>query len=201
MSLIHEIYLVLKSIEEPFSPNCIITEISKLRNQSQLRLNEKSRVRSFLYTESKKPNGMIIRISHGKYDRRVRVENRLKNKILNQIRSQGLLLDEDYSIIKPNLENKEAIRNFHKSACADKYNANSRFLAEKENELINFFADGTEIDVEALKPKLQVVESGTIESDLFRYATLLWSVPVSNGFGRRVRYLLWDQNKVLSHKP
>ena len=36
------------------------------------------------------------------------------------------------------------------------------------------------------------VESGTKNSDLFRFATLTWSVPVSVGFGRRLRYLVWD---------
>ena len=28
---------------------------------------------------------------------------------------------------------------------------------------------------------------------MFRLASLTWSVPVSNGFGRRMRYLVWDQ--------
>ena len=125
---------------------------------------------------------------------RERIENQLRNRILNQIKSQGFFVDENYSIIKPDLGNKEVIRNFHMSACADKYNANRRFLAEKEDELLNYFADGTEIEIDSFKPKLQVVESGTMESDLFRYATLLWSVPVSRGFGRRVRFLLWDQS-------
>ena len=27
---------------------------------------------------------------------------------------------------------------------------------------------------------------------MFRLASLTWSVPVSNGFGRRLRYLVWD---------
>jgi hypothetical protein len=41
--------------------------------------------------------------------------------------------------------------------------------------------------------KLVRVRSDTKESDLFRFATLTWSVPVSAGFGRRLRYLVWDQ--------
>jgi hypothetical protein len=27
-----------------------------------------------------------------------------------------------------------------------------------------------------------------------RLASLTWAVPVSNGFGRRLRYLVWDRN-------
>ena len=32
------------------------------------------------------------------------------------------------------------------------------------------------------------------EGDLFRAATLLWSVPVSRGYGRRMRYLVMDES-------
>src|SRR5262249_31539967 len=32
------------------------------------------------------------------------------------------------------------------------------------------------------------------ESDLFRRASLTWAVPVSNGFGRRLRHLVWDEH-------
>jgi len=38
------------------------------------------------------------------------------------------------------------------------------------------------------------VYSDTLEADLFRVATLTWSVPVSPGFGRRMRYLVWDEH-------
>jgi hypothetical protein len=44
-----------------------------------------------------------------------------------------------------------------------------------------------------IRLKLIRVESDTEQSELFRFATLTWSVPVSNGFGRRLRYLVWDQ--------
>jgi hypothetical protein len=32
------------------------------------------------------------------------------------------------------------------------------------------------------------------KSDLFRYASLLWSVPVSAGYGRRMRFLVFDDS-------
>lgn len=44
-----------------------------------------------------------------------------------------------------------------------------------------------------ISPVLERVSSGTWQSELFRLASLSWSVPVSNGFGRRLRYLVWDQ--------
>ena len=39
---------------------------------------------------------------------------------------------------------------------------------------------------------LERVFAGTRQAHLFRMASLTWSVPVSNGFGRRLRYLVWD---------
>ncbi|MFC1764902.1 Druantia anti-phage system protein DruA [Planctomycetota bacterium] len=39
---------------------------------------------------------------------------------------------------------------------------------------------------------IEVVNSDTLESNLFRLARLTWSVPVSQGYGRRMRFLVWD---------
>jgi hypothetical protein len=56
------------------------------------------------------------------------------------------------------------------------------------------FAAGTDVDPRRVAPKLELIDAGTWQSDLFRLATLSWSVPVSAGFGRRLRYLVWDAN-------
>ena len=44
------------------------------------------------------------------------------------------------------------------------------------------------------EPRLHLVEPDTIESKLFRYACLHWSIPVSDGYGRRLRVLILDGN-------
>lgn len=124
----------------------------------------------------------------------IKQKNMLKRRILKQIRNQGFCINRDYTIKKPNMESKDFIRKFHVAACESRYEKNNMFLLKNEDKLIKYFASGNEIDIDALQAKLQVVESNTIESDLFRYATLLWSVPVSCGFGRRVRFLVWDKN-------
>ncbi len=49
-----------------------------------------------------------------------------------------------------------------------------------------------EIDLTQASPVLTRVETNTPEADLFSAASLLWSVPVSRGFGRRMRYLVKD---------
>jgi hypothetical protein len=61
-------------------------------------------------------------------------------------------------------------------------------------DLLQYFASGTDIDPSLISPVLKRISSDTWESDLFRLASLTWSVPVSNGFGRRIRYLVWDEH-------
>jgi hypothetical protein len=51
-----------------------------------------------------------------------------------------------------------------------------------------------EIDPAKIKLCLVRIEAGSEDSDLFRLASLTWSVPVSAGYGRRLRYLVWDEH-------
>jgi hypothetical protein len=51
-----------------------------------------------------------------------------------------------------------------------------------------------EVNPADIRPELELVESDTWQSCLFRLAALTWSVPVSQGYGRRMRFLVWDRN-------
>jgi hypothetical protein len=75
----------------------------------------------------------------------------------------------------------------------DRIEQSRKLISESYLHLIGHFASGDEIVPRRIAPALQRVSPGTWESDLFRLASLTWSVPVSNGFGRRLRYLVWDQ--------
>jgi hypothetical protein len=55
-------------------------------------------------------------------------------------------------------------------------------------------ATPSEIVVDAISPTLVPVRADSKESRLFAAATLTWSVPVSEGFGRRMRFLVRDQS-------
>lgn len=68
------------------------------------------------------------------------------------------------------------------------------FLQLQFPRLSEHFATGDEVDAEKVKPRLERVRSGTWQADLFKLASLTWSVPVSPGFGRRLRYLVWDSS-------
>ena len=65
-------------------------------------------------------------------------------------------------------------------------------LGHRFDRLVDEFADGSDVDPAAMEPYLEQVQSRGHTADLFRFATQLWSVPVSAGFGRRMRYLVRD---------
>ena len=60
-----------------------------------------------------------------------------------------------------------------------------------------YFANKNEINPEKIKLELEPVDDDIL-SAIFRNATSLWNVPVSAGYGRRMRFILWDKthNKV-----
>lgn len=89
---------------------------------------------------------------------------------------------------------KDVIRSLHASQRSDRLAQNRDFINEHSADLLKHFATGREVDPSKISPVLQRVRSDTKESDLFRLAALTWSVPVSNGFGRRIRYLVWDKH-------
>ena len=71
--------------------------------------------------------------------------------------------------------------------------ANRRFVSERASSLLRHFASGKDINPARISPVIEKIYAGTWQSDLFRLASLTWSVPVSQGFGRRLRYLVWDE--------
>lgn len=66
------------------------------------------------------------------------------------------------------------------------------FIRDKWLRLRSNFADGADVTPSEIWPRLELVESNTWQSDLFRIASLTWSMPVSQGYGRRMRFLVWD---------
>ena len=88
---------------------------------------------------------------------------------------------------------KDVIRTLHSAQREERLRANRDFITNKGEKLIGCFASGDDIDPNKISPVLERVSAGTREGDLFRLASLTWSVPVSNGFGRRLRYLVWDE--------
>lgn len=117
----------------------------------------------------------------------------LKRKIRRHLGKIGFHKKND-GTLSASGNDKEAIRALHSSQRYDRLEKNREFLTARAPKLIQHFASGNEVQPDKISPELEKIRAGTWQSDLFRLASLTWSVPVSNGFGRRLRYLVWDRN-------
>lgn len=132
---------------------------------------------------SKKSKGKVIQVQTG--------EALLKRKVRRHLKCVGFKRDEDGGLYLP-ADSKDAIRAAHQLQRTERSIKQKGFLEAKFPKLSQYFATGAEIQPAAVTPRLERVTSGSWQADLFKLASLTWSVPVSPGFGRRLRYLVWD---------
>ena len=111
----------------------------------------------------------------------------LKTRIKKSLESQGFKI-EGNQICLPENRDKGVIRGLHTEAVQHKIEACKKGLIEHEPSLLQRFASGEEVVIDKINPKLIEVPSGSKEALLFRYIGLHWSIPVSSGYGRRIRY-------------
>lgn len=119
-------------------------------------------------------------------------EATLKRKLRRHLHALGFKKSKD-GVLQIEGNGKDVIRTLHSLQRKDRLNANRDFIAKRAPNLLQYFASGEDIDPDRISPSLERISSGTWQGDLFRLASLTWSVPVSNGFGRRLRYLVWDK--------
>ena len=118
-------------------------------------------------------------------------EASLKRKIRLHLYTLGFR-KSDQGTLEITGRDKDAIRATHSSQRRDRLATNASFLLQRAPTLFKYFASGREVDPESISPVLERIVASTWQADLFRLASLTWSIPVSNGYGRRLRYLVWD---------
>lgn len=94
----------------------------------------------------------------------------------------------------PTIRSKDELRALHAPSVGHRVERAAGELRRYEDRLIKHIASGREIDPERISPTLVPVTRGSHEERLFRYASLHWSVPVSSGYGRRLRFLVLDSH-------
>ncbi len=93
----------------------------------------------------------------------------------------------------PSEMSKQDIRNLHASHRQETLETHRDFIEKEGPSLVRHFANGKTLNPKKIDPELVEVTAGSPEARLFRFATLLWSIPVSQGFGRRLRFLVRDR--------
>ncbi len=102
-----------------------------------------------------------------------------------QVKTEGLALVS---------RDKAALRQLHAPSVQAERERAMKALAPYEDQLLHFIANGDEVQPRLIRPVLVPVEPDTQYARLFRYASLHWSIPISNGYGRRLRFLLMDES-------
>ncbi|WP_435634846.1 Druantia anti-phage system protein DruA [Pseudomonas solani] len=137
-------------------------------------------------------------MNKGKIIRIALREARLKRLVRRHLKKLGFERNAQGRLHPPCLD-KDAYRRFHQGQREEKLEANRAWLSKHESKLVKWFADGSSILPSAIVPELELVKGGTWQAKLFRLASLYWQVPVSEGYGRRLRFLVWDRthNKLM----
>lgn len=117
----------------------------------------------------------------------------LKSAIIEAMRRQGYRV-ENGSIQMPRNPSKDDYRALNELAVRKKLERSGPGVRPYEDRLIRYIADGSEVSPEAVRPRLVVVEPESEHELLFRYVCLHWTVPVSAGYGRRLRFLVIDES-------
>lgn len=90
-------------------------------------------------------------------------------------------------------EDKNMLRSLFSPARAYILEKNQDFISRYAGKLLAYIASGEEINPYHLEPEIVPVKTKR-ESQLFRFASLSWSIPVSPGYGRRMRFLVLDRS-------
>lgn len=119
-------------------------------------------------------------------------EDRLRIRLLSLLLGQGFKLGDEYEVRQQN-HSKNKIRQIHAMSRQERLKLEQPFVHKWLPRISKYFASGAEVDPSRIDPEPVLVEDDEEMAALFRLACLWWSIPVSRGFGRRFRVLVFDR--------
>ena len=115
----------------------------------------------------------------------------LTDLIVESLQRQGFQF-KDGQLLPPSGLDKQTLRALHAESVRQRIVRSAEGLRRHERRLLSNIAAGHEVRPELVCPRLVEVTAGSEEELLFRYASRHWSIPVSSGYGRRLRFLVVD---------
>lgn len=116
----------------------------------------------------------------------------LRVAILESLSRQGYTIVRG-ALVPPERPDKAATRQSHSAALDRRRRLARPGLERHESRLVDWMAAGEDLDPGAIRPVLMPVQRRSVEELVFRWASLHWSIPVSSGYGRRLRLLVVDE--------
>src|SRR5580704_1748838 len=111
--------------------------------------------------------------------------------IVRSLRAQGFRFRNNRISLPDGLD-KDGVRRLHEPAVRHRIELRQS-LVPYELKLLSRLASGSEVIPERMRPRIIEVKPDSDDELLFRYASLHWSIPVSSGYGRRMRFLIIDE--------
>jgi hypothetical protein len=121
------------------------------------------------------------------------LESSIRRALRRHLKELGFTKAPDGTLVPPSA-GKDTLRRLHRAQRSVRLESEAKFIAAQWPLLRGHFASGADVVPSAITPELELIESDTWQSNLFRLAALTWSVPVSHGYGRRMRFLVWDRH-------
>lgn len=118
---------------------------------------------------------------------------RLRRSLLSLLRKQGFKLNSEYQI-RSHSSSKKTVRAIHTHFRNDRLQDEAHFIRKWYPKISRYFASGKDIDPQRVDPYPVPVDDNEEYAALFRIASLWWSIPVSKGYGRRFRILVFDRS-------
>lgn len=115
----------------------------------------------------------------------------LRERVKQSLTEQGFAI-EDGRVAVPGELCKADLRRLHSLAVAHRRAKARPRLERHQGRLLEWIANGSDVRPASIAPRLVEVTRGSEEELLFRFVALHWSVPVSSGYGRRLRFLVVD---------
>ncbi len=107
----------------------------------------------------------------------------LKYKIIQNLKNYGVIWDEE--------QQQVIVEDFREVQWKLAKQTNSKGQ-EYKSKVKKYLAQPSDIDISKINPYLVTVESRDEHQRLWAYAISHWSVPVTTGYGRRIRYFVFD---------
>lgn len=119
-------------------------------------------------------------------------EAQLKRNLRSALADLGFSADGSGGLTASEAD-REDIKKIH-NQLKSKLDFKAKERLEREwNKFSWIFAQGNNLEVDRIKPCLVKVESGSHEERFFRLGGRCWGMKLSAGYGRRMRYLVWDK--------
>lgn len=117
----------------------------------------------------------------------------LRQRVLDSLRDQGFKLHGQDALIAP-VNDKDSLRQLHAQAVAIQREQARGALESADVNFTKRLVPGSELNPANVTPALRVLDPGrSNDAKLWRWCSLHWSIPVSGGYGRRVRALIVDE--------